>query len=132
MSAPAERVWTVDTKLFDVESQQWLDVPNALVNALLEVNGLMLRIGGVLQIASRRHEIAQGRIETIALIFRWRSFVPVDHSQVAPPLEQDGTEAQAAAAPLPPVPELPEPSAEVPSPESVAAEMNDHEEAPVS
>lgn len=134
MSPPAERVWTVDTffvrQVQDPATGQlvpeWVPDPNALPNALLELNGLLTRVGGVVQMATRRREISPGRVETIAVVFRWRSFVPVDKTQEAPPGEQDGTEAQAAAPPLAPVPDLPaedEPiPVEEPTPEPVAAD----------
>lgn len=134
MSPPAERIWTVDTyfvrQVADPVTGQpvteWVPDPTALPNALLELNGLLTRVGGVVQTATRRREISPGRVETIAVVFRWRSFVPVDKTQEAPAGEQDGTDAQAAAPPLAPVPDLPaedEPiPAEEPAPEPVAAD----------
>lgn len=105
-TTPAERVWTVPTGYVD-DNGLWVPDVNALTTALLELQGLMFRVGGVMQIATRRQEIAPDRIETTAMVFRWRSFVPVDRSQQAPVREQDGTPEQAAAAPLPTPEEMP-------------------------
>ena len=113
MSPPAERIWTVNTYYVDKQGQYVHD-PDALPNALLELNGLMARVGGVMQMATRRTEIAPGRVETLAVVFRWRSFVPMDRSQDAPELERDGTPEQEAAEPLPAVPDLP--AQDAPSP----------------
>jgi len=126
MSTPAERIWTVDTyyvrevadPITGQPVTQWVPDPNALPIALAELNGLMTRVGGVVQMATRRHEISKGRVETVAVVFRWRSFVPVDRSQEAPAHEQDGTEAQAAAPPLAPVPDLPPEDEPIPAEKS--------------
>lgn len=124
MSPPAERIWTVNTYYIDSATKQYVPDPEALPTALLELNGLMTRVGGVMQMATRRAEIAPGRVETLAVVFRWRSYVPLDKSQEAPAMEQDGTEAQAAAPPLAPAPDLPPDDEPLPSepaaPEPVA------------
>jgi hypothetical protein len=86
---PAERTWTIVTARENPVTQELEADPAALGVAL-----------GELQFASRRQEFPGGRIETLAVVVRWRSFVPIDRSQVAPPREQDGTTAQAAAEPV--------------------------------
>jgi hypothetical protein len=103
---PSERVWVVPVGFVD-ENGQWIPDVNALTTGLLELQGLLFRVGGVMQIATRRQEVAPERIETTALVFRWRSFVPVDRSQEAPPRERDGTPEQAEAEPLIQPEELP-------------------------
>ena len=111
MSQPGERIWTVDLWGQHPETLEWMPYPpEVIVNSLLELEGTLRRIGGVVQIASRRFEISPGRVETIALVYRWRSFVPLDKAQTAPPIEQDGTaeQAQAQAVAPPPPAELPE------------------------
>lgn len=99
MSSPAERIWTVNTYLVD-EAGGYHEQPQALTTALLECVGIISRLGGVIQMASRRQEIAPGWVVTVAVVFRWRSFVPVDRAQEAPPAEQDGSAVQAEAPPL--------------------------------
>jgi hypothetical protein len=119
MSVPSERIWIVETYFVDPSDGQYKHDPHALPNALLELVGTLTRIGGVVQVATRRVEIAQGRTETVAVVFRWRSFVPVDKAQVAPDRERDGTAEQAAAPPLDQPSELPGDDEPV-TPEAVA------------
>lgn len=104
MSSPAERIWTVDTYLVD-EFGNYHEQPQALTTALLECVGMISRLGGVIQMATRRQEV-NGLVVTVAVVFRWRSFTPVERAQEAPPAEQDGTAAQAQAPPLAQPPEL--------------------------
>lgn len=85
MSKPSERVWTVELFVPNPETGAPEHDPAALPNALLELVGLMARVGGVVQMASRRAEVAPGRIETIGVVFRWQSFVPVDKGGQEPP-----------------------------------------------
>lgn len=111
MSQPGERIWTVDLWGQHPQTGEWMPyAPQLLGDSLLELEGQLRRLGGVVQIASRRFEISPGRVETIALVYRWRSFVPLDKAQTAPPVEQDGSpeQAQAQAVAAPPPPELPE------------------------
>lgn len=110
MSVPAERIWTIDIFHQDPQTGEWFPDEKALPNALLELIGIMTRVGGVFQMGTRRYEIAPGRIETVGVVIRWRSFAPVEKGgadQVAPPVEQDGAAAQAAAEPLAEPPDLP-------------------------
>lgn len=117
---PAERVWTVPVGFVD-DAGSYVPDGQALATSLLEIQGLLLRVGGVVQIATRRQEIAPGRIETTAIVYRWRSFVPVDRSQEAPPRERDGTPEQEAAEPLPTPEELPADDEPVQEPAASAA-----------
>jgi hypothetical protein len=94
---PAERVWTVVTARQNPITGAVEADPAALGVALAELQGILLRLGGVVQFATRRQQLDDGRVETLAVVVRWRSFSPVDRAQQAPPVEQDGTEAQAAA-----------------------------------
>lgn len=99
MSQPAERTWIVEHYRVN-ERGELVEDPSALTNALLELYGLLHRVGGVVQIATRRRELYEGGpIITAATVYRWRSFVPVDHAQEAPAPERDGTAEQAAAPP---------------------------------
>ena len=61
MSKPSERDWIVETWLVDEQTGEWFPDPNALPKALLELNGILSRIGGVVQIGTRRMEIASIR-----------------------------------------------------------------------
>lgn len=97
---PAERVWTVVTARHNAVTGSVEADPAALGVALAELQGILLRLGGVVQFATRRQEVEPGRVETLAVVIRWRSFVPIDRSQEAPPVEQDGSTAAAAAPPL--------------------------------
>lgn len=94
---PAERSWTVVTARRNEITGALEADPNALGVALGELQGILLRLGGVVQFAPRRQEFDDGRIETLAVVVRWRSFVPLDRAAQAPPREQDGSEAQAVA-----------------------------------
>lgn len=87
------RTWVVETYFKD-ENQQWVHDESALTNAMLECIGIVNRIGGQLQVATQRAEIAEGRVETVGAVFRW---VP---PTMAPP-------PQPPAEPQAPAPETP-------------------------
>jgi hypothetical protein len=53
------------------------DDPDSLVEAVLEVVAILRRVGGTVQIASQRAEIAPGVVITESYIFAYNSFTPL-------------------------------------------------------
>lgn len=94
---PAERTWTIITARRNELTGAVEADPQALLDSLAELNGILLRLGGTIQFATRRQEVEEGRIETLAVVVRWRSYSPVNKAQAAPPQEMDGTAEQVAA-----------------------------------
>lgn len=92
MSVPAERIWIVDhfvTKDDGLGGTEYIPDPAAVNNGMLEIGAILSRVGGVVTLATRRQEISPGRVETVATVVRWRSFVPLERAQEAPPAEQE-------------------------------------------
>lgn len=87
---PAERVWTVPC-FVRADSGELLRDPGQVREAMLELAGILMRIGGMVQMVTRREEISPGAIETTEVIVRWRSYAPVT------PLPADAEEALEAA-----------------------------------
>jgi hypothetical protein len=102
MSTPAERAWVVDAFLVQDRGDGFADYipdPNAVLVAMGELQAILQRVGGVATVTAARREISEGRVETLAFVFRWRSFAPVDT-----PEPEQGIAAG------PPAPAAPEPS----------------------
>ncbi len=121
MSVPAERTWIVDSYVVDRDGN-YLPDPQSVAIAMAELQAILTRVGGVATLATRRQEISPGRTETLALVIRWRSFVPMEKAQEAPEHEQE-TDAPESA-PAPPVDDAEETASEMngvaPTPEHVA------------
>lgn len=132
MSQPKERIWIIYH--FDVDDAGGLiPRPDLVASGMAEIGVILSRLGGVVTLATRRKEVAEGRVETLATVVRWRSFVPVEKAQEAPVTEQDSSPAtppppgteEILAIPDDPIADpapLPEPDGPV-THESVTAEM---------
>lgn len=98
MSQPKERIWIIYH--FDVDDAGGLiPRPDLVAAGMAEIGVILSRVGGVITVATRRKEVAEGRVETLATVVRWRSFVPMERAQEAPVAEQE-----TGAPPTPPPP----------------------------
>jgi hypothetical protein len=68
------------------------DDPDALVEAVLEVVAIQRRIGGTVQIASQRAEIAPNVVITESYIFAFNSFTPLVRRLPRDEPQQEGAE----------------------------------------
>lgn len=137
MSQPAERIWFIYHYDRDPTTGELIPRPDEVQREFLELAVLASKIGGVFTLATRRKEIEEGlfkgQVLTLATVVRYRTFVPLEKAQEAPPAEQNGDHP-----PTPPPPgaeevleidgaiEVPgeaDPEPPVASHESVAAEM---------
>lgn len=78
-STPAERVWSVPCFVRDPQTGAWLRDPGEVREAMIELAAILMRIGGMCSQITRRTELVPGSgvIETTEIIFRWRSYSPV-------------------------------------------------------
>jgi hypothetical protein len=101
---PVDRNWTVPEDQqpeisFDPEGNLLVtprvvrdDDPDGLVEAVLEVVAIQRRIGGTVQIASQRAEIAPGVVITESYIFAYNSFTPLVRRLPRDEPQQEGDE----------------------------------------
>lgn len=111
MSKPSERIWTVELWLQDRETGEWFPDPNALPKALLELNGILSRIGGFVQIAADRKVLPGLGWQTTGIVIDWRAHIPA-------PRRDEESEPEPEELPDPPEDEAPtveEPTAELPA-----------------
>lgn len=87
MTPPSERIWICYH--FDEGPEGLEPNPGRVQTFFAELAVIQSRIGGTMTLATRRKEVAPGRVETMATICRWRSFVPIEKAQEAPPAEQE-------------------------------------------
>jgi hypothetical protein len=97
---PSERVWEVDCFVVDHAQGIVLPDPVAVRESMFEVQAILTRLGGVVQIGSKRDENypSPGQVSTTKLLFRWQSFAPISPPEDAavPPAPP---EAEPAAVP---------------------------------
>lgn len=93
----SQRVWEVNCYL--PTEQGLIPDPAELERSMVELGGILSRIGGVVSIASVRKEITPGRVVTTGLLVRWDSFVPkvqmvAPESEEAEPVQNGGEPAE--------------------------------------
>lgn len=86
---PSERTWFVPTTALTPQGEEVPALENAQF-ALEEVAHILMRIGGVVSIVSKRVELdSQGRFppryETEMLVIRWQQFTPATPKSSPPP-----------------------------------------------
>lgn len=105
-----KRPWIVPT-VAQLPDGQVVPDPEATAAALLELQGMLQRLGGTVAIGTERHEV-NGRVLTTALHIKYDSFVPMEQkpsdaqsqrkAQTAPPPEAvPETQPQPAPEPEP-------------------------------
>lgn len=95
---PSERVWsrrTIREGPLGIEPDD-----EALAAALLQCEGIMANIGGILTIGAERTELPDGRILTTQLVFKHQAFAPVTP---APDAEGPAAEPEPVEEPEPAV-----------------------------
>lgn len=97
---PAKRQWEVRVYPVHPETGETVKLDEyrddrEFAQSILELKGILDRLGGVVSIATKREEFGSGDIRTVALIFRWEAFVPVQRSKEPEPVEEPPTVVEA-------------------------------------
>ena len=76
---PAIRNWIIPTTLIDPESGEHYPNPDAVAYAFSELQSVLTRIGGVMQLATKREDVlCQGRMQTLTteIVVRHHTWAP--------------------------------------------------------
>jgi len=111
---PSERTWTVPCYVTTAEGDLLPD-PQGLASALYEVQAILTRVGGVIQMGTKRESIPvppgyPEQIATTAVVVRWKAFAPVVRDD--PAAEIASAETIPLAPPVPVATEAPPPTQE--------------------
>jgi hypothetical protein len=83
--------WEPDGEGFTVSAEQ----PDSLFQAVADATTILRHIGGVVQIAPVRRELAPGVFVTVEYAFRWNSYAPPVRDEVAPEAQPEVAEQAA-------------------------------------
>ena len=92
-----ERDWSIEEQWepgYELDDDEAVEVSeddeDTLALALEEATSVLRRIGGIIQVAAIRREIAPGMWEMQGYQFRWNSYVPGQRNEETPPKAQRG------------------------------------------
>lgn len=86
--APQEKVWRVEA-VVRADNGEILRDPVAVREGMLELGAILSRVGGTAALVAERNEVEPGRVETTAIIVRYRTFSPIV-TRVEEPLAEEG------------------------------------------